>query len=262
MKRLACIVLTAAILSFSASLFTTICTNPDHFCDGVSLVVLRAGGGSGGGGGGGGGGSHHSPNTNNSDGETDAADFVSFALFGVFAIFGSAIVLRFSLFRHSRNSKKLLKLLSDKHSAWKYQDIHKQVNETYHIVQKSWTQSDMSPARGYMSDELYESFCTKLNWMDFNNERNVLKMITLLDAAPISVFDSDDDSEDYVWFYISGMMIDYTVNTQTKQRIKGNILPTVFVEYWQFVRKENRRWVLNEILQKNEVDRINFTETQ
>ena len=54
-------------------------------------------------------------------------------------------------------------------------------------------------------------------------------------------------------------MVDYTINTETQLKISGSTYPASFVEYWQFIRKENT-WVLNEILQKDEADKIPFVE--
>ena len=78
-------------------------------------------------------------------------------------------------------------------------------------------------------------------------------------ALPVAVHDDPDNSRDYIWFYIKGKMIDYTINTNTQMKISGNTFPTAFVEYWQFTRKGNS-WVLHKILQKDEEDQIPFGE--
>ena len=96
--------------------------------------------------------------------------------------------------------------------------------------------------------------------MAYKNQRNVLKMIRLIDVQPVSVYDNEDDALDHIWFYIEGSMIDYTVDTLTNAKISGNVFPESFVEYWQFTREPNRRWVLNKILQKEEAEQIVFSE--
>ena len=95
--------------------------------------------------------------------------------------------------------------------------------------------------------------------MEYRNEKNILAKIQLLHALPVAVYDDADNSQDYVWFYIKGKMVDYTINTNTRLKINGNTSPTAFVEYWQYTRKDNR-WVLNRILQKNEAGQIPFSE--
>ncbi len=231
-------------------------------------TLLRAGGGGGGSGGGGGGGSggsgggHASGHTGatGQEGERSIFGDILFYFVFVFVAFGTSIIFGIKISKSARNSKKLMKMLQNKDGAWKYKNIYSQVKQTYHIVQKCWTNMDMTPAKSYMSQELYENFNTKLNWMAYKNQRNVLKMIRLIDAQPVSVYDDVDDKLDHVWFYIEGSMIDYTVDSFTNAKISGNIYPESFVEYWQFTRESNRRWVLNKILQKDQEDQIAFSE--
>lgn len=226
-----------------------------------TYLIRAGGGGSGGGGGGGGssgGGSGGHSRASNGRGSilSDIINFIFFILFSS----GAAIIFRFKLSKYARNTKKLMSLLETKDNAWKYKDIQKQVNDTFYIVQKAWTGLDMQPAQNYMSEELYESFNTKISWMSFRNQRNVLKNIKLLEAVPVSVYDNDDDSLDYVWFYIKGRMVDYMIDTQTNLKISGKTSAESFGEYWQFIRTADGRWVLNKILQKDEADQIIFSE--
>lgn len=71
-----------------------------------------------------------------------------------------------------------------------------------------------------MSKDLYESYKGKLEWMEIGNKRNVLKRIRLINLKPVSIHDDENDDKDLVWFYI--------------------------------------KWVLSQILQSNESDKINF----
>ena len=110
----------------------------------------------------------------------------------------------------------------------------------------------MSPAKDVMSPSLYENFQSKLAWMDYRHERNILEDIRLLEASPVAVYDDVDDSLDYVWLYISGSMVDYILNTETQTIVRGNTKPEKFGEYWEFVRNQQGNWVLNQILQKDQ----------
>ncbi len=110
-----------------------------------------------------------------------------------------------------------------------------------------------------MSDELLNSFQTKLNWMEYKNQKNILEKIQLVKALPVAVHDDFDNSRDYTWFYIKGRMVDYTIDTNTQLIVEGSTTSSSFVEYWQFIRKDNN-WVLNKILQKNEEKQIPFVE--
>ena len=152
-----------------------------------------------------------------------------------------------------------MKQMMKSDNAWKYKNIFATVNDSFMAIQTAWSNMDMLPATQYMSDELFESFQTKLRWMAVRNQRNVLKNIQLVKALPVAVHDDSDNSRDYIWFYIKGRMIDYIIDTNTQLKISGSTSNASFVEYWLFTRKENE-WVLNKILQKNESDQIPFTE--
>ena len=86
-----------------------------------------------------------------------------------------------------------------------------------------------------------------------------MEKIRLVKALPVALHDDPDNSRDFIWFYIKGNMIDYTIDTSTQEIIEGHTFPSSFVEYWQFVRKEDR-WVLSKILQDDEEDQIPFVE--
>ena len=131
--------------------------------------------------------------------------------------------------------------------------------DAYMAIQEAWANMDMTPAKRYMSDELFDNFQTQLNWTKYKNQKHIMENIQLLNALPVAVHDDRDNSRDYVWFYIKGKMVDYTIDTNTQLIVEGKTMPSSFVEYWQFIRKDGR-WVLNKILQKDESDQIPFAE--
>lgn len=152
-----------------------------------------------------------------------------------------------------------MKKMMESDSAWKYENIADTVRDSFYAIQIAWSNMDMTPASMYMSHELLDGFQVKLNWMSYRNEKNVLQSIRLLNALPVAVYDDSDNSRDYIWFYIKGRMIDYTINTSSQLKVSGNTSPESFVEYWQYIREE-KGWVLNKILQKDEADQIPFSE--
>lgn len=58
--------------------------------------------------------------------------------------------------------------------------------------------------------------------------------------------------------YIKGKMIDYTINTKTKEIIDGANSTKSFIEYWLFIKAEKGKWLLNKIYQVNELGSIPF----
>ena len=221
-----------------------------------NVFVLRAGGGSTGGGGGSSSGGSGTHGHNYSRYDSPISNYISYIMFMIFAFFGS-IVFYFKILRSSMNSWRYLKLLGKKEISWKYKNIEKQAIETFYSVEEAWTNMDMSPSKEYMSQDLYDSFMIKLNFMEVNKRRNILKKIKLWDIKPVSIYDDSNDSEDYIWFYIKGKMIDYIINTETNDIIEGNKYSKSFVEFWKFTR-DNNRWVLTKIKQKDDANTINF----
>ena len=218
------------------------------------ITILRAGGGSSGG-------SHSSSGGSSSRhygsrGYSSPLSTIISAIVFMLIIFASTIILYFKVLRASFNSKRYLRLLDNKDITWKYKTIEKRVIETFYIVEEAWTNNDISKAKDYMDNDLYENFKSKLEWMDINNRRNILKKIRLVNLKPVSVYDDNDDKKDLIWFYIKGKMIDYIVDTKTKSIVSGDTKNKSFVEFWKFVKNEKNKWVLSEILQEDESKKI------
>ena len=219
-----------------------------------SITILRAGGGSSG--------SHSSSGGSSSSrhygrrGYSSPLSNIISAIIFIIIIFASTIILYFKVLRASFNSKRYLKLLDNKDITFKYKTIEKRVIETFYVVEEAWTNNDISKAKDYMDKDLYENFKSKLEWMDINNRRNILKKIRLVNLKPVSVYDDKDDNKDLIWFYIKGKMIDYIVDTKTKSIVSGDTKNKSFVEFWKFVKNENNEWVLSEILQEDESKKI------
>ncbi len=258
MKKLLIIIL-AILLVFSVFCFSSFAETSLCNTDSPATSLLRAGGGgsgnSGGSSSGGSGGSGHHGTTG---GGSWLSDLITLIMLP-FVFCSSVIVFYYKLSKRNRKSRKLIKQIQNSDNAWKFSDIQKIVEESFYTIQNAWSQLDMTPAKQYMSQELFESFSIKLNWMKLRKEKNILENISLIKALPVAVYDDKDNNRDHIWFYIKGRMVDYTVDTETMIKINGNTTATNFVEYWQFIRKDDN-WVLNKILQKNEEDKIAFTE--
>ena len=227
----------------------------DRMVNNYAINTLRAGGGSSGGSGGSGGSSHGYGHHGSRSSHNNPVLYIVTLI--IFSSIGS-IILYFKVLRSAINSKRYLKLLCKKDVSWKYKNIEKQALSTFYSVQESWTNMNMETSKEYMSKKLYNSFVSKLEFMEVNHKQNVLKRIRLVDIKPVSIYDDEDDTKDYVWFYIKGFMTDYTINTETKKIMEGTIFPTYFVEFWEFTRLGKDKWVLTKIKQIDEMDTIVF----
>ena len=257
MKKILIILL--ILFTLSSILITNNNLNENNY---TIRYELRAGGGGGGSSGGGGNGgtssSHGHTNNSNRNGTSHPISiFINHVLF-IFSMFIGSIVFYNKILKSSINSKRYLKILGKKEPSWKYRNIEEQAIETFYILQESWTNMDLNPAKPYMSEKLYDNFTTKLNFMEMCNKRNVLKKIQLKDIKPVSINDDEEDDKDYIWFYIKGKMIDYIINTKTDEIIDGNTYRMSFIEFWKFTRQGKDKWVLTKIKQKDEAHTINF----
>ncbi|MBR3162108.1 MAG: Tim44 domain-containing protein [Bacilli bacterium] len=213
-------------------------------------VYARAGGGGGGSGGGGGGGSAGSSSGGSGYNSNPISNILGWIVF-ISITFSSAIVMKIKITKYRYNAAKEFK-----NTDWNYRELIKRVEKTYFILQKAWTKNDIKPAKSYLTKELYESYDSKLQWMEVSNKRNVLKKIRLLNVYPISVKDEKGNKNDIVYMYIKGKMVDYTINILTNEVIEGDNISRSFVEYWVFVKNHKNEWVLSKIYQHDELDNI------
>lgn len=252
-KTIAFIIITLILLSLM-TIFVSAISSP------TVNTFLRAGGGSGGGGGGTGGfGSrifrnifrNNTPNGSPLDFVFSILIYVFYLLIGV----SSAVVFYFNFLKSYIQVRRFIKQTSKSDNAWKYENILSDVKEAYYSVQNAWTNMDMSTAKAYMDETLLVDFQLKLDDMERLKERNVLEKIKLIKAVPVYVYDNENNENDFVWFYIKGSMIDYKINTDTQKRVSGTKHKLKFVEYWKFVRREDK-WVLSKIAQEYQADEV------
>lgn len=224
----------------------------------ISPLTARAGGGgSSGGGGGGSGGSSSSGSSSHSHGSSnrssDADDKVRLIGFSglslVMVVYG-VHYRRSKAKKMHREAKKQLELLDDSDEFWSEKRIKKEVENCYYAIQMAWSNQDIEALQDYLTPSLLEAWKTKLNWQEYQGQKNVLSKIRLLNQGVVEVYDSENDDEDYFWVYIEGKMDDRIVNSENKiiERNKG-----VFVEYWKFQRRENNIY-LDKVYQKDEFE--------
>lgn len=149
-------VMIAAVLLLSVAA-TIASAQENNYTAIIESQMLRAGGGGGGGGGGSGGGASGGRYTSGNSTDSPVETVLSFLLLP-FISFGAAIVLRIRIIKASFKTKRFIKSIEKNAPEWCYKDIKKQVRNAYFLIQKSWTDMDMTPAKAVMSDKLFESF--------------------------------------------------------------------------------------------------------
>lgn len=190
------------------------------------LAVARAGGGGGGSGGGG---------------------FLTTILMPFLLIYAGLI--SYLAYRKNRQSRELIKHISNIDPAWSLDHLKDRVEETYYKVQYAWRDRDQNIAKDYMSDRLYYKHKIQTDDMLRRGVRNVMESINLKEARIVEVLDYVDNSKDIFWALIKGSMVDYTIEEKSGSIIDGKKKNESFMELWKFKREEHC-WVLDEIDQE------------
>lgn len=238
-KRILAIVLTVLLTLFCA--FT---------------VSARAGGGGGGSSGGGGGGSssHHSGSYyGHSSGRSSIAGLVIQGVFILVLTSGGSILLICKARKAKIKSRRAMEFFAQMGDNWDAKEIQRQVEESYFQIQECWRRMDVDYGAPYLSEELQKEFDSKIQWMSVRGEEVIQKNIRLLSAMPVAVQDGPGEDKDVIWYLIHGKMTGYYIDRQNKKVVRGSTRPEAFFEYWKFVYR-NKRWVLHEIRQKEEMD--------
>lgn len=271
LKRILCVTMLLALLLLgSKTMLPVSAATVTPTVSSYELYELRAGGGSGGGGSSSGRGifsryrrrqvrrklANGEP-LNLFDYTVILVDYVLIPVVGVGFCAASFTAVRKKAKRR-KAAKKILEKLSNADNAWKFEHLYDRVSKTYYAVQKAWGKGDMTPAKEYMTVELFEQYQQRLDAMHSRNERNILKNIKLDNYHVEAVFDSDDDTHDNAWFFIAGSMTDYIYSYELKRITEGTTNITSFVEYWKFMRDESGEWVLAKIIQENDKANLPF----
>ena len=163
------------------------------------------------------------------------------------------IVFHYGIQKAKRKSLRSMKSFEKPGEEWNPKKMKKYVKHAYFVIQECWRRQDTSYAEKYLSKNLIQNWNSKLGWMEVNHEKPIQERVRFLNAAPVFAFDKEGEEHDRVIYLIHGRMIGYYINIDTGEVVRGKTSPETFYEYWVFIR-EDGRWVLDEIRQKDEVD--------
>ena len=226
-------------------------------CFTVTGYARAGGGGSSGGSGGGSGSSSGSGSHSHYHGQGGrrGGPVEMIIWWGTFICMAGAgtIVFHYGIQKAKRKSLRSMKSFEKPGEEWNPKEMKKYVKHAYFVIQECWRRQDTSYAEKYLSKNLIQNWNSKLGWMEVNHEKPVQERVRFLNAAPVFAFDKEGEEHDRVIYLIHGRMIGYYINIDTGEVVRGKTSPETFYEYWVFIR-EDGRWVLDEIRQKDEVD--------
>jgi predicted lipid-binding transport protein (Tim44 family) len=111
------------------------------------------------------------------------------------------------------------------------------IGSAFMIIQKAWTDQDISRARRFISDGMYQRFATQFRMMGLLKQRNVLDQIQVFNVQPVAFW--RDGAYDVIDVWISATMHDsFACELDPSMNTEGD---DPFAEYWSLIRKRGAR---------------------
>ncbi len=103
------------------------------------------------------------------------------------------------------------------------------------LIQKAWSDRDISKAEAFIADGTYEQFLIQLDFMKQEHILDVMENLTIKDSYILG-FESDGNV-DSIFLAITASGKNYKINDQTRKFIEGNKKEEDFTEIWTFIRR-------------------------
>ena len=109
------------------------------------------------------------------------------------------------------------------------------VRDAFLLIQTAWSDMNMSKARAFISDGIFERFSLQLKIYESSIIRNTMSDIEVLNSEIVSI--SSNKFFDSVDVRITASAVDRFINTDNDACIQGGSTPETFVEYWTLLRR-------------------------
>lgn len=163
------------------------------------------------------------------------------------------IIYERKLSKSARASKKIMAMLDQKDSVWKYKNILSRFKEIFSGIKNAKENCDLCLATDYTTQEMLEKLKMQQTWAQTFNKHREPSRIRLLDSRPVAVFDCYDDECDHIWFYVEWSVLE---NDDSYNSSKSYIK---YKEFWQLKRCSDE-WLLSDIVDKETGDKLIFGE--
>ena len=107
--------------------------------------------------------------------------------------------------------------------------------KAFSLIQKAWSDRDISKAEAFIADGTYEQFLIQLGFMKQEHILDVMENLKIKDVYILG-FESDGNI-DSIFLSITAEGKNYKVNDQTKKYIEGDKKVEEFTEIWTFIRR-------------------------
>lgn len=203
-------------------------------------ALARAGGGGGGG---------------SSSGKGGPLNLISLIVAVVYSI-----VVSYLLYLKVEKSKNVVRRISAQDSFWNYAEMRQHARTVFFKMQAAWRKRDIDMVHDIITPRLYGDYKVQLENMIRAGQINILSGINIQKVRIIGCEDYRDDKFDRYVAYISGEMLDYTIDEKTKTIVQNEAKKVGrFVDTYHFVRN-NDQWILDYI--DNDVTLFDIVRTQ
>lgn len=111
--------------------------------------------------------------------------------------------------------------------------------EAFPVIQQAWSNQDMTPARRFVSDGVFERFQLQLAMQQQLLIRNVMEQVVVETARVAGVH--ADAHFDTLHVAITATAVDTTADLRSGRRVAGAPEPARFTEVWSFLRRPGAR---------------------
>ncbi len=179
---------------------------------------------------------------------------------GLFSLFLKIILLpAFLIYYYIRNKKikdkklestQIIEQAAAEDPFWNEAKMEQLTKDMFNSMQTAWMERDLSSVKHQISADLYHDYSIKLAVMQSNKEKNILEDINIKEVSIISSEDYKDNTKDAFVAFITGNILDYTINETTGKVIKNKKKDAeTFSDTYHFIRQGNK-WILNNINNK------------
>jgi len=113
--------------------------------------------------------------------------------------------------------------------------FRKRAEKAFRIIQKAWTDRDISAAQNFLSDGVFEQFTIQTDELKEKGIIDYMKDMEIISSCPVK-FQSDRNF-DVVHLRIDARAVNYRMEEKTGKLLNGSKEPESFAEIWSFIRK-------------------------
>lgn len=117
--------------------------------------------------------------------------------------------------------------------------FRKRAEKAFEIIQKAWSDRNLTDAQYFLSDGVYEQFSIQLDEMKEKGIIDHMEGLKILGSRPVK-FQSDKNF-DVIHLRIDAQAVNYRKDEKTGRVLNGARSPENFAEVWSFLRKPGVR---------------------